>query len=143
MQLLIFRQDVPLISPNPAHLAAEPYRASGLVLWRKAVFRLFAQDPYRTCNAERSAFVGSERHLRRPHRQFADQGLESADIALDDRRIERYDLAVALQGVLAEQLAQPEEGLAQVLLGLRVEMRAPQQRGPLLARLRRGAVQAR
>ena len=31
MQLLIFRQDAPLISPQPALLAAEPYRASGLV----------------------------------------------------------------------------------------------------------------
>ena len=30
------RQDVPLISPHTAQLAAEPYRASGLVLWRKA-----------------------------------------------------------------------------------------------------------
>ena len=35
MQLLIFRQDAPLISPHPAHLAAEPYRASGLVRWHK------------------------------------------------------------------------------------------------------------
>ena len=33
MQLLIFRQDAPVISPHPARLAAEPYRASGLVLW--------------------------------------------------------------------------------------------------------------
>jgi hypothetical protein len=33
LQLLIFRQDAPLISPDPAHLAAEPYRASGLVHW--------------------------------------------------------------------------------------------------------------
>jgi hypothetical protein len=31
LQLLIFRQDAPLISPHPAQLAAEPYRASGLV----------------------------------------------------------------------------------------------------------------
>lgn len=30
LQLLIFRQDAPLISP--AHLAADPYHASGLVL---------------------------------------------------------------------------------------------------------------
>jgi hypothetical protein len=36
LQLLIFRQDAPLISPHPAHLAVEPYRASGLVRWRKA-----------------------------------------------------------------------------------------------------------
>jgi hypothetical protein len=36
LQLLIFRQDAPLISPHPAHLAAELYRASGLVLWPKA-----------------------------------------------------------------------------------------------------------
>src|ERR1700675_992606 len=27
LQLLSFRQDAPLISPHPAHLAAEPYRA--------------------------------------------------------------------------------------------------------------------
>ena len=33
LQLLIFRQGAPLISPHPAHLAAEPYRASGLVQW--------------------------------------------------------------------------------------------------------------
>jgi hypothetical protein len=39
LQLLIFRQDAPLISPHPAHLAAEPYRASGLVHWRKAGIR--------------------------------------------------------------------------------------------------------
>jgi hypothetical protein len=39
LQLLIFRQDTPLISPHPAHLVAEPYRASGLVLWRKADIR--------------------------------------------------------------------------------------------------------
>jgi hypothetical protein len=32
LQLLIFRQDAPLISPHTAQLAAEPYRASGLVL---------------------------------------------------------------------------------------------------------------
>jgi len=31
LQLLIFRQDAPVISPHPARLAAEPYRASGLV----------------------------------------------------------------------------------------------------------------
>jgi len=31
LQLLIFRQDAPVISPHPAHLAAEPYRAGGLV----------------------------------------------------------------------------------------------------------------
>ena len=37
MQLLIFRQDAPVISPHSALLATEPYRASGLVLWRKAV----------------------------------------------------------------------------------------------------------
>jgi len=36
LQLLIFRQDAPLISPHTAQLAAEPYRASGLVLWRNA-----------------------------------------------------------------------------------------------------------
>ena len=35
MQLLIFRQDAPVISPHLAHLEAEPYRASGLVLWHK------------------------------------------------------------------------------------------------------------
>jgi hypothetical protein len=32
LQLLIFRQDAPVISPHSAHWAAEPYRASGLVL---------------------------------------------------------------------------------------------------------------
>jgi len=32
-----FRKDAPLISPHPTQLVAEPYRASGLVLWRKAV----------------------------------------------------------------------------------------------------------
>jgi hypothetical protein len=37
LQLLIFRQDAPLISPHTAQLAAEPYRASGLVPWREAV----------------------------------------------------------------------------------------------------------
>jgi len=36
LQLLIFRQDAPAISPHPAQLAVEPYRASGLVPWRKA-----------------------------------------------------------------------------------------------------------
>jgi hypothetical protein len=35
LQLLIFRQDAPVISPHPADLAAEPYRASGLVLWHE------------------------------------------------------------------------------------------------------------
>src|ERR1700731_1435870 len=69
---------------------------------------------------------------------LTDQDLEAADIALDDRRIERYDLAVALQSVLAEYLAQPEERLAQVLFGLRVEMRAPQQSRQLLTWLRPG-----
>src|SRR5437660_9364684 len=43
VQLLIFRQDAPLISPHPAHLAAEPYRASGLVLWREADVRCFSK----------------------------------------------------------------------------------------------------
>jgi hypothetical protein len=32
LQLLIFRQDAPVISPHSELLAAEPYRASGLVL---------------------------------------------------------------------------------------------------------------
>jgi hypothetical protein len=36
LQLLIFRQDAPLISPHAPHLAEEPYRASGLVLWHEA-----------------------------------------------------------------------------------------------------------
>jgi hypothetical protein len=33
LQLLIFRQGAPPISLHLAHLMAEPYRASGLVLW--------------------------------------------------------------------------------------------------------------
>ena len=69
---------------------------------------------------------------------LTDQGLEPADIASDGRRIERYDLAVALESVLAEHLAQPGEGLAQVLLGLRVEVGAPQQGRQPLTRLRLG-----
>jgi hypothetical protein len=39
LQLLIFRQDAPVISLHLAHSAAEPYRASGLVLWVKADFK--------------------------------------------------------------------------------------------------------
>jgi len=35
LQLLVFRQDAPLISPHPAQLVAEPYRASGLVQWHE------------------------------------------------------------------------------------------------------------
>jgi hypothetical protein len=31
--LQLLRQDAPLISPHTAQLAAEPYRASGLVQW--------------------------------------------------------------------------------------------------------------
>jgi hypothetical protein len=34
--LQLLRQDAPLISPHTAQLAAEPYRASGLVHWHKA-----------------------------------------------------------------------------------------------------------
>src|SRR5262249_59320323 len=44
---------------------------------------------------------------------LADQGLEPADIAQDCRGIERYDLTVALERVLAERFAQAEQGLAQ------------------------------
>src|SRR5262249_13595367 len=49
---------------------------------------------------------------------FTDQSLEPADIALHSRHVQRYDLAVALKGVLAERTAQSIESLAQVLLGL-------------------------
>ncbi len=69
-----------------------------------------------------------------------DQGLELADVASDGRRIERYDLTIALQSVLAEHFAQPEQSLAQVLPGLRVEAGAPQQGRQLLTRLRPGRV---
>jgi hypothetical protein len=43
---------------------------------------------------------------------LTDSDLELADIAQDGGRIERYDLAVTLQGVFARHLAQPGEGLA-------------------------------
>src|SRR5262245_29971577 len=67
---------------------------------------------------------------------LADQSLESADIALHGRRVQGYDLAVALEGVLAEHTAQSVEGLAQVLLGLGLEVGAPQQGRQPLTRLR-------
>ena len=47
-------------------------------------------------------------------------------------------LAIADQDILAQHPAQPEQGLAQVLPGLGLEMRAPEQRCQLLARLRLG-----
>jgi hypothetical protein len=65
LQLLIFRQDAPLISPHPAHLAAEPYRASGLVLWREAVIRskecILAFGLNLACMTTFSASSGSRR----------------------------------------------------------------------------------
>src|SRR5262245_15092627 len=81
---------------------------------------------YRNVVDERAA-IKIDGRAQRVTAALADQGLEPADIAFDNCRIEPYDLAVALKGVLAEYLAQPGEGLAQVLLGLRVEVRAPQQ----------------
>jgi len=78
------------------------------------------------------------RRAQRITAALTDQDLEPADIAQDGCRIDRYDLAVALQGVFAEHFAQPGEGLTQVLLGLRVEVGAPQQRRQLLTRLRPG-----
>ena len=69
---------------------------------------------------------------------LTDQCLEPADIASDDCGIERHHLAVTLERILAEHFAQPEQGLTQVLLGLRVEVGAPQQARQPLTRLRLG-----
>jgi hypothetical protein len=43
LQLLIFRQDAPLISRQPALSAAEPYRASGLAQGINGLVKLFRE----------------------------------------------------------------------------------------------------
>ncbi len=71
-------------------------------------------------------------------RVLANQLLEPADIASDCGIAEHHDLAIALQRVLPDNLAQPEQRLPQVLLGLGIEMRSPQQGRKLFALLRPG-----
>jgi hypothetical protein len=68
----------------------------------------------------------------------AAQRLESRHVAIDRTGREPDIVAVAHEGMVAQCPAQPEQGLAQVLLGLGVEMRAPEQGRELLARLRLG-----
>ena len=72
-------------------------------------------------------------------RVLANQVLETADVACDRGGVERHDVAIALQRVLPDDLAQPEQRLPQVLLGLGVEMGTPQKCRQLLALLRPGA----
>ncbi len=68
-----------------------------------------------------------------------DQSLEPSHIAGNaPPGRQRHLLLVAVKHVLAQHSAQPEQGLAQVLPCLGIEMRAPQQGCQLLARLRLG-----
>jgi hypothetical protein len=69
--------------------------------------------------------------------QFADPGV--IRIAINHTERERDVLAVTDEEILAQRLAQTEKGLAQVLPGLGIEMRAPQQGCQFLAWLRSGS----
>jgi hypothetical protein len=66
---------------------------------------------------------------------FADQRLELDHIAVDCTSSKANLVAVTDKSILAQHLPQPEQGLAQVLPRLGLEMRAPQQGCELLPRL--------
>jgi hypothetical protein len=82
LQLLIFRQDAPLISPHPTHLVAEPYRASGLV------HGLFATGAGRQQNQAMCA-VPQKRKSRRA--SGSDEDLDARQGFEPFRSAEAYD----------------------------------------------------
>jgi len=89
--------------------------------------------------------VGQQRPLvevsgrgERSTASFAAQRLEPGHIAIDHTGCEPHFVAIAHEGIVAQCPAQPEQCLAQVLLGLGLEMRAPKQGRQLLSRLWHG-----
>jgi hypothetical protein len=70
---------------------------------------------------------------------FPDQRQEPDHIAINHPRREQDFVAITDEQILTQCLAQTEKRLAQILPGLGVEMRAPEQRCQLLTWLRCGS----
>ena len=100
----------------------------------------FLRHPY---VGEEATFVEIGRSREQLPAAVPDQRLEPDRIAIDGADFQRHLFAVADHHVLSQSPAQPEQGLAQVLPRLGLEMRAPEESCKLLARLWEGRRQGK